>query len=136
MPCSGLDAVSTPPVLMRRSRLLLLPCAALFAAMLTAAAAHAQAPFAAAPLGAPPGASRHAWAAAAALSRGIGLAAELIPAQLGVDDEQRAATIAKAGFRSVRLAVKGASLESGPPGAAPSQDRIRRLDRLIDAFLS
>lgn len=103
--------------------------AVFFAALLCAAGAHVQA----SPLGAPPGASRHAWAAAAALSRGIAI---VIPQGQGVDAGKLPAVVSKAGFRSVRLAVQLSWLVPEPPDEAAARGRLARLDEAIDAFLA
>jgi hypothetical protein len=121
---------------MRRSRLLL-RAVALSAVLLAGAAGHAQPLAPPAPLGMAPGASRQAWAAAAALSRGIGLAAALDPPPMPPQNAgDLPGTVAKAGFRSVRLAVQRASLDPEVPDAAAVQARLHRLDGVIDAFLS
>ena len=82
------------------------------------------------PLGSGAGASRQAWAAAAGLSRGIGLGAPL-----DVQDGRSAMAqasfcrhAARAGFRSVHLPVRLAA----PPAAAA----LERLDRLLDGCLA
>lgn len=79
-----------------------------------------------------PGASPQAWAAAAALSRGI--AVQHWPTQPAGESAQADAglvsAVAGAGFRSVQLPWPAAA------GAAPDEAALRRLDRLVDAFLA
>ncbi len=87
----------------------------------------------ASPLGAPPGASRQAWAAAAALSRGIAIG---IPQGQGMDAGRMADVVSKAGFRSARLAVRMSWLVPEPPDEAAARGRFGRLDETIDAFLA
>ncbi len=105
------------------------------ATLLAVAAAGVQA----SPLGAPPGASRQAWAAAAALSRGIAIG---IPQGQGPEQEQgmdagrMAAVVSGAGFRSARLAVRMSWLDPEPPDEAAVRDRLGGLDETIDAFLA
>lgn len=90
-----------------------------------------------APLGTTvPGASRQAWAAAAALSRGITLATALEPAAEFSKPGFNAQTIAQARFRSVRLVVPPASLRSAGTAVAEQELRLQRLDHLIDVLLA
>lgn len=102
-------------------------CALLLAgALATAPMARAQpAPAAEAPLGTGRGASRQAWSAAAALSRGIRLAGFL---QGSAVDAAAIDTIAKAGFRSVHLPVRWPD--------PPDEAQARRIDAAIDAMLA
>lgn len=80
-----------------------------------------------------PGASRQAWASAAALSRGIQFGGFMAdrpgdPRQ----DEQAVEAIVKAGFRSVHLPVRSDLLAD----AGADAPIVRRLDDAIDAFLA
>ena len=81
---------------------------------------------------APAGASPRAWAAAAALSRGIAVQAWRPDASAGGAgaDAQLVSAVAEAGFRSVQLPWPA------PSGAMPSEADWQRLDRLVDAFLA
>lgn len=79
-----------------------------------------------------PGASPQAWAAAAALSRGVAI--QDGPAQRAGDGEDADArlvsAVADAGWRSVQLAWPGLA------GGLPDDAALQRLDRLVDAFLA
>jgi endoglucanase len=91
------------------------------------------------PLGDGPGASRKAWAAAAALSRGINLAVYAAPREgdwgLRMDDRW-VDTLAKAGFRSVRLSVRWSNHAAASADATLDEAFARRIDRLVDALLA
>lgn len=91
------------------------------------------------PLGDGPGASRKAWAAAAALSRGINLAVYAAPREgdwgLRMDDRW-VDTLAKAGFRSVRLSVRWSNHAAAGAEATLDEAFARRIDRLTDALLA
>ncbi len=91
------------------------------------------------PLGTGAGASRQAWAAAAGLSRGINLAVFAAPREgdwgLRMDDRW-IDTLAKAGFRSVRLSVRWSNHASPGADAALDDAFARRIDRVVDALLA
>lgn len=91
------------------------------------------------PLGTDRGASRKAWAAAAALSRGINLSVYAAPREgdwgLRMDD-QWIDTLAKAGFRSVRLSVRWSNHAATGPDALLDEAFARRIDRVVDALLA
>ncbi|MBW8828341.1 MAG: cellulase family glycosylhydrolase [Burkholderiales bacterium] len=94
---------------------------------------------AATPLGIGSGASREAWAAAAALSRGITLSLYAAPREgdWGLSmDERWIDAIAKAGFRSVRIPVRWSNNAAAGPDARLDEVFARRIDRLVDAFLA
>ena len=99
----------------------------------------ADAPALDAPLGTGAGASRQAWSAAAALSRGINLAVFAAPREgdwgLRMDDRWIDA-LAKAGFRSVRFQVRWSN--HADPGADAVLDEVfaLRMDRVVDAFMA
>ncbi|KRD55516.1 hypothetical protein ASE52_04545 [Acidovorax sp. Root275] len=91
------------------------------------------------PLGVERGASRKAWAAAAALSRGVNLAVFAAPREgdWGLRmDEQWIETLAKAGFRSVRLSVRWSNHASAGPQAVLDEAFARRIDRVVEALLA
>ncbi|WP_162241084.1 glycoside hydrolase family 5 protein [Acidovorax sp. Leaf78] len=88
-------------------------------------------------LGAASGASRQAWAAAAGLSRGIGLVAALEPSTPLSEGREIADTLAQAGFRSVRLTVPQASLRALAGLQNREQAaRLKELDAMVDALLA
>lgn len=104
-------------------------------------AAHAQVPgaFATAPspaLGMQSGASRQAWAAAAALSRGIGLVADRGSWYLATDGGAPLSAIGQGHFRTVRLWVPLSSLRSATPSARSADAFLPSLDQTVDAFLA
>ena len=91
------------------------------------------------PHGAGPGASRKAWADAAALSRGITLGVYAAPREgsWGLSmDERWIDAIAKAGFRSVRIPVRWSNYAAAGPDARLDEAFAQRIDRLVDAFLA
>lgn len=91
------------------------------------------------PLGMERGASRKAWAAAAALSRGINLAVYAAPREgdWGLHmDEQWIETLAQAGFRSVRVSVRWSNHASADAKALLDEAFARRIDRVVDALLA
>lgn len=100
---------------------------------------HAQAPLPPGPpsypLGTQSGASRQAWVAAAALSRGIRLAATL-ETSTSLSESSTAETIARAGFRTVRLTVPQSSLHSAWVVAPDQESRLALLDETIEALLA
>ena len=85
------------------------------------------------------GASREAWAAAAALSRGITLGVYAAPREgaWGLSmDERWIDAIAKAGFRSVRIPVRWSNHAAAGPDARLDEVFAQRIDRLVDDFLA
>lgn len=80
----------------------------------------------------PSAASPQAWAAAAALSRGVAITDwPAGPADGGVDADARlVSAVAEAGWRSVQLPW------TTPAGGVRDEAAVRRLDRLVDAFLA
>lgn len=97
----------------------------------------ATANLAAKPVG--PGASRKAWAAAAALSRGINLSVYAAPREgdWGLRMDSRwVDTLAQEGFRSVRLAVRWSNHAAPGLNATLDEAFAQRIDRVIDACLA
>ncbi len=85
------------------------------------------------------GASREAWAAAAALSRGINLSVYAAPREgdWGLSmDERWIDAVAKAGFRSVRISVRWSNHAAAGPDALLEEVFARRIDQVVDAFLA
>lgn len=85
------------------------------------------------------GASRQAWAAAAALSRGINLSVYAAPREgdWGLHMDPRwVDTLAKAGFRSVRLQVRWSNHAGTGLDAVLDESFARRIDALIDTLLA
>ncbi|MEY4561013.1 MAG: hypothetical protein RLZZ618_290 [Pseudomonadota bacterium] len=109
------------------------------AAPMPSALAAASAPGSSLPLGSGPGASRHAWASAAALSRGINLAVYAAPREgdwgLRMDDRWTD-VLAKAGFRTVRLSVRWSNHAATGADARLDEAFAARIDRIIDALLA
>lgn len=91
------------------------------------------------PLGVERGASRKAWAAAAALSRGINLSVYAAPREgdWGLHmDPQWIDTLSQAGFRGVRLSVRWSNHASTDARAVLDEAFARRIDRIVDALLA
>ncbi|WP_158004141.1 cellulase family glycosylhydrolase [Acidovorax sp. Root275] len=109
-------------------------------AMLWCGVGHAQAPLPSGPppypLGTQSGASRQAWVAAAALSRGIRLDAALETSTSLSESSSTAETIARAGFRTVRLTVPQSSLHSAWMVELGQESRLALLDETIEALLA
>lgn len=83
------------------------------------------------------GASRQAWAAAAALSRGIVLAADIDTLHLATEGSAPVGAIGPGRFRTVRLVVPLSALHAALPAARRADDPLlASLDQTIDAFLA
>jgi endoglucanase len=118
---------------------LLLATLWLFSAPLLAQATPPPAATGVPPQGIGEGASRKAWAAAAALSRGVNLSVYAAPREgdwgLRMDDRW-IDTLAQAGFRSVRLSVRWSNHAAPGIDAALDEAFAQRIDRVIDACLA
>ena len=89
--------------------------------------------------GAAAGASRQAWAAAAALSRGINLSVFAAPREgdWGLRlDERWVRTLARAGFRSLRVQVRFSNHAARSADATLDEAFARRIDQLVDDALA